>query len=85
MNPEICVSRVAKRGRQSENSVDSGYIYKLHEQHEEWFSTPTSEIWTTEKGDLGCGIKPAPVLILDSDHNDNNIMKCIDFINKLRK
>ena len=63
--PDECVSRVAKRARKSESSVDSNYIHKLHEHHEEWFNKTSC----TE-----------PILVLDSNDHKINAAKAIDFI-----
>ena len=56
---------MAKRARKSESSVDSNYIHKLHEHHEEWFNKTSC----TE-----------PILVLDSNDHKINAAKAIDFI-----
>ena len=60
---------MAKRAWKSESSVDSNYIYKLHEHHEEWFNKTSFN---------------EPILILDSDDHKVNAAKAIDFINAIK-
>lgn len=60
---------MAKRARKSESSVDSNYIHKLHEHHEEWFNKTSFN---------------EPILILDSDDHKVNAAKAIDFINAIK-
>ncbi|MFM8534572.1 MAG: deoxynucleoside kinase, partial [Acidimicrobiia bacterium] len=35
-NPETLMGRIAKRGRESEKSIDIGYIQRLNDAYEDW-------------------------------------------------
>eukprot|EP00828_Plagiopyla_frontata_P033204 TRINITY_DN4312_c0_g1_i3.p1 TRINITY_DN4312_c0_g1~~TRINITY_DN4312_c0_g1_i3.p1 ORF type:complete len:310 (-),score=41.20 TRINITY_DN4312_c0_g1_i3:101-1030(-) len=38
-SPEVCLSRIAKRGRKEEDSIPIDYLTQLHQRHEEWLNS----------------------------------------------
>ena len=42
-DPDTCLKRLAKRGRNEETGVSHEYLQGLHDKHEEWFKGPRGE------------------------------------------
>uniref|UniRef100_A0A8C5M5H5 deoxyguanosine kinase n=1 Tax=Leptobrachium leishanense TaxID=445787 RepID=A0A8C5M5H5_9ANUR len=64
-SPEKCFERLQRRARKEEKTVHLDYLQKLHEQHESWLVTKTTNVHFDH-------LKNIPVLVLDVNEDFEN-------------
>ena len=73
-NPEVCMSRLQKRGRPEETtSVSMEYLQKIHDLHERWLN-PSRESLV----DTSSYYRPPSVIIIDGDQSLDDVYKIIE-------
>ncbi len=74
--PELCYSRVGKRGRESESGLSLEYIKQIHDWHEKFLVDRAIEF---------ANIRNVPVLVLDGNEEfESNTAKMSEFLEKIK-
>ncbi|XP_065842452.1 deoxycytidine kinase 2-like [Oscarella lobularis] len=65
-NPKICFSRLQKRSRPEEKTVELSYLQNLHQKHENWLNSTENDPSVPQI------LKRFPVLVLDGNEDFEN-------------